>query len=923
MNTAISSILTFLSDTKARIFLSLILVALLASCNLRENALLPPNLDPKLYIENSEINIYMDHLIRSDNDNSFLYIKKESIADNALWYGDVLRFGKVTALTQRDSLAFAESNAALTHAYRISVLRGGSEIILDSIPDFATIYTDLINNEHLADAHLVKNTYQLSAERVAVYPYGSGRCFFAVSGNGDLELQIPGETGNLSIDDNNCAVEALIFDDHERISLWFPQAYMASVQRIDLSIENNLGGEDVTAVQTLFPGFALNTKVLALQTQAPAPENDPVIVHYSMPESRNFNQQWICVGASGISSWDSGENTWLVQDGTLISFLNKSGRYCLITPLSDQQGLNIPLDGSFGSIFLQDIWFDFRNMAMPNLNLKVNLLPSVSAITHDYFNGSPFALANPWQAFHFEFSQSGTTIESLPNDAWIEFGFRNRHSLASQARLFRIFRNQTTDHLDYKSFGTDYDASHYSVSSDFVYSGINSSGTYLFGNASESPIATSIPHLKPNAIIQYAKGFVSWQDSDTAFSSVLLEHKAPIAQQHPWLSGQPYTLGSTVSMLKISAVSEKRERNSLPANLFLSYAHQSGTQSIVNFAPDFQFPRFVRYRVSNTLEHNTFRYVNGKLEISPAFPGYLIQGQGFDAPSIFNLRMFAKMEFDDFDWEVHLDSSQPLGENRVLRIKRETRLPDTYSVLANQYQLSPLSDAYSFYIEFPDLFFANHNPFIRIKQSARNENLLFSEVQGEYYRIYSYPQAVDPDPWHFSSADGHISFLLSSNGFYRVMIDSNPHLFVNTVINTNIRDHIVSLYQAQMNVPANLIGNPLPLFSRINMIRIPDYQAPITPLNAYRIEFRNPAGVMIAPNFYDLPSDADLPFVYIPIPDFVPAQDYRLFFKDINGSLTEFVHVPAFTDEPIYEFIMIGNCAVCLVDNPGVFYITE
>lgn len=55
-------------------------VALLASCNLRENSLLPPNLNPKDYVESSTIGVYSDHLIKSENDNSYLYIPKEASA---------------------------------------------------------------------------------------------------------------------------------------------------------------------------------------------------------------------------------------------------------------------------------------------------------------------------------------------------------------------------------------------------------------------------------------------------------------------------------------------------------------------------------------------------------------------------------------------------------------------------------------------------------------------------------------------------------------------------------------------------------------------------------------------------------------------------------------------------------------------------
>ncbi|MDZ4182509.1 MAG: hypothetical protein U1B83_06510, partial [Candidatus Cloacimonadaceae bacterium] len=647
------------------------------------------------------------------------------------------------------------------------------------------------------------------------------------------------------------------------------------------------------------------------------------IIHNSMPESRYIGTQWLRIGDSGIRSWETSENTWLIREGKLISFLNSSGTYCLITPLSQQNVLIIPLDGSFDSIFLQDLWFELRDPDFSDIVLRVSLAPSVSGVINDYFNGSPFTLANPWQAFHFEFLQAGNLIETLPNDAWIEFGFRDRISSTTQARLFRIFRNPVSDHLDYKTYGTSYDDAHYSVSSGYVYSGINSSGTYLFGSAAENPSSSSIPHLKANAVIQYAKGYVSWQDSEPSLSRILLEHKALITETHPWLSGQPYTLNSSTSILKLSILSGKHKSATLPANLFLSYIHPQEVQNVINFSADPLFPQFVRYRTSASLEHNTFEYVGGRIGISPAFPGYLLKGQNLDAPATFDLRMYAKMSFDDYEWEALLDSPLPVAENRILRVKRETALPDQYSILANQYQLSPAGDTWSFNIDSPELFFSAHNPFIRIKQSSRDENYLFSEIPGEYYRIYPYPQGDATDPWHFNIADGHISFLLSSNGFFRPMTDTATHLFVNTIVSSNTRDHIVSLYQAQLNVPSSLIVTSLPLNSRVNLIRIPDFQAPIPPICAYRVDFRNPIGAIINPNFYDLPVDAELPYIYVPIPDFVPGENYRLFFRDLNGATTEFVHVQAFSAEATYEYIMSGNCAVGLVDNPGVFYITH
>lgn len=904
--------------------ITVIATAMLTGCNIRENTLLPPNLDPKLYTESKVIKVYLDHLIRSENDDSYLYIKKESITDNALWYADTIRFSKVTSLTQRDSLAFPEANTPLTNTYQISVIRNGNEVILDSIPEFGTIFTDLSASDQLNRAHLVKHSYQLFAEPISIYPYGNSRCFFDINGSGEFEPQVPNETKLLNIEDSGKDVEALIFDTDIRISIWFPAAYLSSVQQLDLGIEDSPNPNEISLIQTLYPGFAQNTKVVSLQTRNPAVDNDsPPILHYRLPETRYFEQQWLRVGQTDIQGWSSGTDSWLIDDGTLISFIKQSGSYCLITPMAEQQILNIPLDGTYDKLFLQDLWFDLRDIAIPNTSLRVDLAPSVTSVINDYFTGSPFTLASPYQAFRIEFMQSGTVIETLPNDAWIEYGFRDRHSASVQARLFRVYRDAANDHLDYKIRGTEYDANRYTLSSGFVYSGMNSSGMYIYGNATEPTSATTIPIYKANAVFQYSKGFISWQDSNISSGSLSLEHNAPIPETHPWLNGQPYTLSSSNSILKITASRGTRNRNILPANLFLSYTHPSGTSSVINFQPDPSYPRFIRYDLSNILEHNTFRYANGRLEISPVYPGYLISGQSLDAPSILNLRLFSRMTFDDHAWELHLDSPLPLIGERIMQVRREDSLPDTYGILANQYQLSPFGDAWSFYIDQADEFYANHLPFIRIQQSVNTLNQLFSETQGEYYRIYPYTHSGTSNPWNFSISEGHITFFLAYNASYRAMNDNAPHLAVNTIVSTNARDHIVSLYQAQMNIPASLIPGSLPLTTRINLIRLPNFTAPITPLNAYRVEMRNAVGIMLQPDFDLLPNDAELPYIYVPVPNYIPGTNYRLFFKDMNNAVTEYTRVTDWSNEPLFEFIMIGNCAVCLVTNPGVFYITN
>ena len=76
-----STSLRWASVPRFRLILLLLFLALVTACNLRENTLLPPNLDPKEYITENTIKVYYDHLIKSANDDSYLYIPKESITE--------------------------------------------------------------------------------------------------------------------------------------------------------------------------------------------------------------------------------------------------------------------------------------------------------------------------------------------------------------------------------------------------------------------------------------------------------------------------------------------------------------------------------------------------------------------------------------------------------------------------------------------------------------------------------------------------------------------------------------------------------------------------------------------------------------------------------------------------------------------------
>jgi hypothetical protein len=279
------------------------------------------------------------------------------------------------------------------------------------------------------------------------------------------------------------------------------------------------------------------------------------------------------------------------------------------------------------------------------------------------------------------------------------------------------------------------------------------------------------------------------------------------------------------------------------------------------------------------------------------------------------------MSFDNYDWEYYADASAAPSGTPVLQIARLNSVPDTHGVLTSQYDLSPLTPAWSLSVSGSSDFYVSQLPWIRFRQNIRPQNLLFSVYEGEFYRVYPYYQTTGADPWHFTYADGHVGFFLSSDAIYAPMIDSNPHQSVSTQVTSNVAEHIVSLYQAQLNLPSSLIGNPVPLNSRIILSEAVDYAVPH--LSAYFLDFRTAAGTQYDPNFYTQAGAASLPYIYIPILDYVPGQSHSLFFRSVEGTLTEFTLVDEFGDNGLGEYILVGNCAVALVDGPGWFYTTN
>ncbi|MFW5628328.1 MAG: hypothetical protein ACOCG6_03735 [Candidatus Cloacimonadaceae bacterium] len=898
-------------------FVMFAIILSFGGCNLRENALLPPELNPKDYVESNDILLHANHLVKSSNDDSYLFIPQSSISDSLLHYGDRVELMRTECLGLRDSLAFATDALALSNTYEIRILRGGERIYPDSALNLGTLYTTLLEDNYLEDALLISYSGYLSATARQPIRYSRNRGYFEISASAEQALMHLGNSDSLELTPSHLPCEALLMHNGGAIHFWFPAGYLRSTARIMVS--DRLSEADYIQMQALFSAFMLLSPVIEVQTDYQG-DLTPLI-SMELPAKDGSETRWIKTSGSDISAWKSEENTWYFQEGRLLSFLQSAGHYFLLRTMDTQNSLEIALDGSFNQLYLRDLWLDTKGIAVPGLKLKLRLQPNLDDVLNSYFSGKPFYLDSAPEAFEISFWQDALPLSSLPQDLWLELGLKAKEQNFSASRLSRIYRTNDTDILSFKSYGEYYDSQHFSHKDGYIYSGINSSGIYIYGITRENPKA-EIPCLKTEAYIQTSQLGISWSDPSLKVEKLSWRFAEALPASHPWLNGNPYTVTNSKALLKIEAFDAAGISDKLPANLLLQLPFAKEPGELINFNPAPEYPKWYRYHLAKSFEDNGFIWENDILQIPLAVPGYLFNTANLNkaAPSQ-NLQLFKRMIWNEGEYEVYLDSPLPLPPQSKLAVKSMTAFTDSYDILATQYLLNLQTKVYRFAAEGASSFYEQVQPYIRLKQLKRNSPLLFSLSEGEYYRIYPYTKAAVADGWHFAQTKGHVAFYLVHDAEYALVQDLQPHNRIEQRIDAGTKPLILSLYQAQMDIPPNLFGNILPINSKAVLSKASD--APSGALGAYHINFFNAEGQDFQPDFAATAPGTPIPYLYLPVENYSPSMKLRVFYRNLQGQETELNRVESFSENPMDEYIVIGNCVVCFVPGAGIFYSTR
>ena len=899
---------------------TLALSLLLFGCNNREDALLPPNLSAADYLEGNKIESYANYLVKCSNDDSYLLVDKLAITDSLLNYGDVLHFRREQDFASRDSLALQDNAVALSQSYSITVTRKGQTVNLKGRIPLGQVYTKLA---YATEPHLISFDYYLMGSPIQASYYGEGRAFFPIQATGDFAVYNIPATYNPGFSKNTSSKLHvwLLAQGDKQLSLNFPQAYCAEAGEISLNMGASLSLSEQSTLQAYYPNAAISSPIFSISTAAPV-SSSVAELWYRDGSKALFSEQWMRLAAPLAYTWseenpDTQATNWWQDSNGLYSFLAGSGKYFLINPLESQAELSIPLDGSYNNVLLQDYWFDLRDINLPNTVMKLQQA-SMSSLG-EYFQGKPFTLSGANNSFKLSFEQNGSPIQELPDNAWLEFGFRTSIPATSNDRLFLCYRDGSRDIISYKSPAASYDATHYTRNANFVYCSVNSSGTYLYGSASEAPGELHIPYYKSKQYISTSQAVISWDsDSKRSYNELLLNLN-PSLPQHPWLSGEPLSLTAKQALAEAVFYTNNQAQSTIPTGFALSLPY-SGTNTKLVLFNNLSYPRLKLYHQAESYEGDTYISDGSNLTIYPEFPGSIISA-AVSYPNPMNLRMYSTQTFVLDELRLYTYGNAPEGSSAMLGINKQASLADPYSIVRNQYNLSQSSPAYNISAA-NEADLSLFQPMLFFKRS-RSRDLLFYEGIGTYYRLYPYEQSSSFSPWNFMIDGDYNGIAISDNGSYASFSEQSAHNAVNSVLSGFGQDKHLSLYQAQFVIPAYYMETAIPQNSTANLTILSSLPGVSNLLSAYQLGLNQPNGLALIPNFYTVVGAPQVPYIYLPISEVEAISTAKLFFRNQLGQVTELNRVDSFTGNYANEYTVLGNCFICTVPNPGIFYITR
>ncbi len=924
-----------------------IAIILITGCDLRKNPTLPAEISPFDYTESNYISVSDNYLVKSPNDDSYLFIAKAAVETGILQQGDYIYFARTETFTERDTLVLDNGLQKVTDAYDFYVYRDSVQVALN-FGSYVSAYLEK-KGSPLNTIFLNFNSAFLTSGYTQNIGVNDAQFMVFLNNPGCFQVFNQATADNFL---NFTSTGKNTYLWHHKFTGFIPENSELLSKEVKLTISDSLTSVENASIGKIYPDFGvlqvnnINFEVTPSITLSKYPQ---IKVPKNTDQTKFEDQLVILKNQNSVYSLNQSEGLWSDSLTYYNYYLKYPGRYALIHPLAEQDTYTIPLDNEYSTLYLNKLYFNLNGIDLSQAEMKIDFKPDVDFF-QDYYTGNPYLSKTPDKYYSLSFTQNSMPLEYLPDSLWIEAGMPVT-GIVSGDLLYKYFSAQTVVKTSYFTEGEEYTVNNYTVRSNYLYFPLSGSGTYFVGNNQNPGSSFMIPINKNTCFFQTPKADIAFSGAQESGLDRFVFNTAITPFIHPWFSGKPYQFNGVNWALKAGFTQNGVFKDMVPASYYLTFKPEqnlSSYEDLLVYSNIDSWNKVLYFQKDNANPTYSFKEsATNQYTITPLQGGYFIFGNISNLNSnVHNVSISSKMYLDMFDYNIYLNSEASLPANNNLKIERYAAFPDTESVLSTQYSLTKTSQAYQFTAGASlkqSRFYDTIQPYISIlktgtvkksrnnyykkppimrkplQKRVRDAEWLFLVNKDFGYRLYTYPKLEQASGYGFTSSGGYNSFVLAYDGVYGSFYDRSPHLTIEKNVTSDQSEAIVSLYQNQFNLQSNFIT---PFLTNGLHIKLEELSAiEYNVLKAYQLSFKNNANVSFNPSFIWANLVQDYPYLYLSFPPTLDPANLGLTYIAPDSTVRELTKVNSFGTAFYNEFMVVGNSIICFVDNGGLFLI--
>ncbi|MBN2828689.1 MAG: hypothetical protein JXR56_00040, partial [Candidatus Cloacimonetes bacterium] len=580
-----------------RILLILVAITLLMSGCLRESDRFPVGIDPFSLNESDIPGYYIDtviseemnYYIPSQNDKSYLLIEKEIVKENILIRGDFIWFGTVTDFTERDSIYISNHYSPVSDTYFLGVYRDSILIYTDTraFKDYVKVNIPLdgsssdLKSITWGEELLEVNTPENMSNHDDILT-------FNIHKSSEFELcNVSTGSNNLSFSYNTDTPKFILSAD---FCGYIPSG-LSTTETI-VQIQANVPAINLQQLFNLYNNIYIHPYSFSADFGEISFGDSVAVVKY-LDLEQEVPDLLIINNDSSPQSYNEESMYWEQDSESFTVYPNKTGDYVFVQQDDTTAIHTIPLDGTFSSVFLDGVYLDLSNVSYQDAVLEF-YLDSELDDWETKFGSDSFNLISPETIYHFRFVHNYHTVYELPEGSYIEAGIP--HGSNNQS----LFFHQDTGsklYLDFLTDSTTYDETHYTVSSDLAYFGLNTTCDYFFADYTPDTSDKSLILPYTETWINLGNLTVFNNNTATGINRLDIAFNTDIPFENSLFTGSPYNLSGSNYPIQLQLF-----QDSTPIELLNdeAYLEIGISENLLNIASD--TPLFT---VSETTEKAT------------------------------------------------------------------------------------------------------------------------------------------------------------------------------------------------------------------------------------------------------------------------------------------------------------------------------